>query len=35
MKKVKVFIDDNTYEFQVKKEDIDILLKIIRTFSKD
>lgn len=34
MKKVKVSIDDKTYEFQVKKEDIDILLKIIEVSSK-
>jgi len=35
MKKIKVSIDDKTYEFQVKKEDIDILLKVIGVFSKN
>jgi hypothetical protein len=34
MKKVKVSIDDKTYEYQVKKEDIDILLEIIGVFAR-
>lgn len=34
MKKVKVSIDDKTYKLQVRKEDIEILLKIIEVFNK-
>lgn len=34
MKKVKISIEDKTYEFHIKKEDIDILLKIIGIFAK-
>ena len=34
MKKVKVSIDNKTYEYQVEEKDIKILLKIIGVFSK-
>ena len=34
MKKVKVAIDDKTYEYQVEEKDLQILLKIIALFNK-
>ena len=34
MKKIKVSIDDKTYEYQVEEKDIKILLKIIEVFGK-
>ena len=34
MKKVKVSIDDKTYEYQIEDKDLEALLKIIGVFSK-
>ena len=34
VKKVKVSIDDKTYEYQVEEKDLKVLLKIIEVFSK-
>lgn len=34
MKKVKVTIDDKTYEFEVNEKDLQILMKVISVFSK-
>jgi hypothetical protein len=34
MKKVKVTIDDKTYEFKVDEKDLPILIKVISVFSK-
>jgi hypothetical protein len=34
MKKVKVSVDDKSYEYQVEEKDLKALLKIIEVFSK-
>jgi len=34
MKKIKVSIDDKTYEYQVDEKDLKILLKVISVFGK-
>lgn len=34
MKKVRVSIDDKTYEYEVEEKDVDTLFKIIDIFSK-
>lgn len=34
MKKVKVLVDDKTYEYRIEEKNIENLLKIIEVFSK-
>ena len=34
VKKIKVSIDDKTYEYQVEEKDLKVLLKVIEAFSK-
>ena len=34
VKKVKVSVNDKTYEYQVEEKDLKVLLKVIEAFSK-
>lgn len=34
MNKVKVYVDDKNYEYQVEEKDFKTLLKVIEAFSK-
>jgi hypothetical protein len=34
VKKVKVSVNDKTYEYQVEEKDLKVLLKVIEVFSK-